>query len=560
LRKIVNEHPETESMKKMARARKASKTKAPRQKRVRQANPVLDVLQNLDEEEIAMLREIIESELGADPEMFESKDAVALFVQYLENCARRDMDDDDRAELLEELSIELGDLKVASNGGDREAREKIQAVYDLLDDAIEARSMEPGDVMLTGKMLTDAGWTVPESMRQALTEALQACPPDSKDGAAGDIVSLLLELADQTGQNPFDVYGHVSSMLAAFPPNASALILFELIAANKPVITQVVAGFVLHSEAVLAQAATEALAAHAKQTPVESSLIERLVRMRPWLPPARQAQLDAVIRPLRSNALPPVKLEMPKLIKCYVSVCDGSGARSVFATQRLGARYQFPCVMIKTSGVDDAKILPDLPKSEMDDIVRQLKSSMPVMETDLAGIARMLELAIAENAASGSLPPFALVEVVERLGLGPIHPNHAAPIELITNLLADLPPEQTNKAAVSRANADILGGSELEHQWFEAGETLEELLYPVKGFKQRVAKLMTAFLPERRLFWARQCAISALAMRSGEKVRPWPWKQLALIGREIASDVPLDQIPLMKQVAETSVRAFERRP
>ena len=50
-------------MKKMARARKASKTKAPRQKRVRQANPVLDVLQNLDEEEIAMLREIIESEL-----------------------------------------------------------------------------------------------------------------------------------------------------------------------------------------------------------------------------------------------------------------------------------------------------------------------------------------------------------------------------------------------------------------------------------------------------------------------------------------------------------------
>jgi hypothetical protein len=196
----------------------------------------------------------------------------------------------------------------------------------------------------------------------------------------------------------------------------------------------------------------------------------------------------------------------------------------------------------------------------MDDIIRQLKSSMPVMETDLAGIGRMLELAIAENAASGTLPPFALIEVVERLGLGPIHSNPATPIELITNLLADLPPEQTNKAGVSRANAEILRGSELEHQWFEAGETLEELLYPVKGFKQRVAKLMTAFLPERRLFWARQCAISALAMRSGEEVRPWPWKQLALIGREIASDVPLDQIPLMKQVAETSVRAFERRP
>ena len=545
-------------MKKTASAKKASKTKTPRQKRGREANPILDILQNLGEEEITMLREIMQSELGADPEMLGSSDAVGLFAQYLESCAQRDIEDDDRAEYLEQLTLELGDLKVASNGGDREAREKIQAIYDLLDDSIEARTMEPVDVVLTGKMLTDAGLTVPDSMKHALAEALQGASADSFDGATGSIVSLLLEVADQTGQNPFDVYGDLSSMLAAFPPEASAPILFELVAANKAVIAQAVAGFILHSEAVLAQAAAEALAASARQTPVESSLIERLVRMRPWLPPIRQAQLDATIRALRSNALPPVKQETPKLIKCHVSVCDGSGGRSLFATQRLGARYQFACIMMKAEGVAVATVLPDLPKSEMDDIVRQLKSTMPVMETDLAGIARMLELSISENVASGLLPPFTLVEVVERLGLGPIHPDPATPIDIITGLLADLPPDQTNQAAVARANVDILE-SELEHQWFEAGETLEDLLYPIKGFKQRVAKLMTAFLPERRVFWARQCAISALAMRSGEKVRSWPWKQLALVGREIASGVPLDQIPLMKHVAETSVRAFERR-
>ena len=479
-------------MKKIARARKSSENKSAASKKARaaQANPILDVLQNLGEEEVAMLREIIQSELGADPEMFESKDAVALFGRYLENCARRDMNDDDRDELMEELSVELGDLKVASNGGDREAREKIQAIYDLLGDAIEARSMEPIDLMLTGKLLTDAGLTVPDGLRQVLVEALQGAPPDINDGATGGIVSLLTELADQTDQNPFDAYAQLNSMLAAFPPQASGLILSELIAAKNAVIAQAVAGFILHSEAVLAQAAAEALAMHAKQTPVESSLIERLVRMRPWLPLARQVQLDAAIRALRSNALPPVKHEMPKLIKCYVSVCDGSGARTLFATQRLGARYQLVCAMMKASGVDDAKVLPHLPKSEMDDIVRQLKSSMPVMETDLAGIARMLELAIAENAASETLPPFALIEVVERLGLGPIHSNHATPIELITSLLADLPSEQTNKAAVARANVDILD-SELGHQWFEAGETVEELLYPVKGFPKTTHRRKT---------------------------------------------------------------------
>jgi hypothetical protein len=336
------------------------------------------------------------------------------------------------------------------------------------------------------------------------------------------------------------------------------MLLLELIASKKAVIDQAVAGFVLHPDAVLAQSAAEALAASAKRTPVESSLIERLVRMRPWLPQTGQAHLDATIRAVRLNALPPVKLELPKVIKCYVSVCDGSGTRSLFVTQRVGAHYQLASVMMKLAGVADAMVLRELSKSEMDDIVRQMKSSMPVMETDLAGITRMLGLAIADNFASGNLPPFKLVEVAESLGLGPVHPDHASPMEIITGLLADLPPEQTNPTAVATAHADILD-SEFKYQWFEAGEALEDLLYPVKGSEQRVAKLMKAYLPERRLFWTRQCAISALAMRGDGKTRHSPWKQLALVGRDIASDLPLDQIPLMKQVAEISVRAFERR-
>ena len=131
-------------------------------------------------------------------------------------------------------------------------------------------------------------------------------------------------------------------------------------------------------------------------------------------------------------------------------------------------------------------------------------------------------------------------------------------MEIITDLLAHLPPEQTDPTAVATAHADILD-SEFTYQWFEAGEALEDLLDFVKGSKQRGAKLMKAYLFERRLFWTQQCAISALAMRGDEITRHSLWKQLALVGRDIASDLPLDQIPLMKQVAEISVRAFESR-
>ena len=169
------------------------------------------------------------------------------------------------------------------------------------------------------------------------------------------------------------------------------MLLAEIVAGKKAVIDQAIAGFVLHPDAVLARSAAETLAASATQKAVESSAIERLVRMRPWLPQARQAHLDATIRAMRLNALPPARTELPKLIKCYVSVCDGSGTRGLFVTQRVGTRYQLVSVMMKYSGVADAMVVPELSRSEMDDIVRQMKSAAPVSETDLAGVARMLE-------------------------------------------------------------------------------------------------------------------------------------------------------------------------
>jgi len=543
----------------MRKANKPGKpAKAPTKKRKRQVNPILDIMKNMDEDMLGMLLQSMQKDMGSGPEFFGPEDPVELFAEYLEVCTQGNVDDDEKNELLTDLVEVLGELKVDANGGDPEARGKIQAIYDLLDNAIEAHSLQVPDLMIIGKILSDAGWVVLDSLKQAMAEALQAPPPNMEGVGGNDLVLSLLELADQAGQNPFEVYEYLNSLLASFPPEASGMLLSELIAGKKAVIDQSVAGFLLHPDAVLAQSVAAALAASASKAPVESSLIERLVRMRPWLPQARQAQLDASIRAMRLNALPPVKTELPKVIKCYVSVCDGSGTRSLFVTQRVGARYQIATVMMKPSGVADAMIVPEILKSAMDDIVRQMKSSMPVAETDLAGITRMVGLAIADNFASGNLPPFKLVEVVEGLGLGPVHPDHASPMEIITGLLADLPIEQTNQTAVARAHADILDG-EFAYQWFEAGEALEDLLYPVKGSKQRIAKLMKAYLPERRAFWARQCAISALVMHGDEKNRHSTWKQLALVGRDIASDLPLDQIPLMKQVAEISVQAFERR-
>src|SRR5688572_7102164 len=179
-------------MKHASSARKPSKAKARAKTKKRQPNPILDMLNSMDDDLIAMLRQVVQKEMGLGSELFDLQDPVDLFAEFLDSCAVGTFDDDRHAELLADLVSELGDLKIDSNGGDREAREKIQEIYDLLDNAIEDHPLHPIAMMMIGKIFTDTGLDVPESLRQAMAEALRAPPPDTQGAAGIDVVSSLL--------------------------------------------------------------------------------------------------------------------------------------------------------------------------------------------------------------------------------------------------------------------------------------------------------------------------------------------------------------------------------
>ncbi|HEY5141099.1 MAG TPA: hypothetical protein VIJ25_17560, partial [Methylococcales bacterium] len=311
-------------MKKPSKGSTPSKAKAPVKKGKSQVNPILDILNNMDDDLIATIKQTVLNEIEITPDLLEPEDTVDLFAEYLELCEQENADEDDKNELLADLVSELSELQVDSNGGDPEARESVQAIYDLLDDAIEQQSISPIDMMIIGKIFSDAAWAVPDSLKQALAQALQIGSLANERGAPIGPAGSLVELPDEIGKNPFDAHDYLNSILAALPSDVSMTLLHEFIAARKPIINQAIAGFILHPDIDIAIAVAEALSASAKSSPVESASIERLVRMRPWLPQVRQTYLDATIRVMRLNGLSPIKVEPVKIIKCYASVCDGS--------------------------------------------------------------------------------------------------------------------------------------------------------------------------------------------------------------------------------------------
>jgi hypothetical protein len=197
---------------KKPRNKKPPKKKAPASRGKKPASPLLDVLANIDDDTLAMMmRQAMQGETGFDPSMFDEADPVELFSEYLDACAQDEVDEEERNELLEDLVPELNALKIDSNGGHRESREKIQAIHDLLDDAIENHALQSVDLMITAKAFADAGWLVPDSLKQAVAKALQtgSDAPREESFTGNDIVSSLLEAADVIGQNPFDLHDHL---------------------------------------------------------------------------------------------------------------------------------------------------------------------------------------------------------------------------------------------------------------------------------------------------------------------------------------------------------------
>jgi hypothetical protein len=232
--------------------KRRAKPKAAGARKSAMPSDALEMLKSMDENELETLLQTMRDILPAG--LLEGDtvgDAVEQFEDYLERCASQDFDDDARAESMEELVDALTVLRIEANGGSREAREAMQTIGAMLDAAIADNRLTPADMMLTGKLMADADWQVPDSLKQALGKALETPMPEAEP-VDSSIVASLLELAEGSGNDPFDLYDTIKTIFAALPAQAGALLLPSLLDGNNPLLMQAVAGFLLSPDAELA--------------------------------------------------------------------------------------------------------------------------------------------------------------------------------------------------------------------------------------------------------------------------------------------------------------------
>ena len=488
--------------------------------------------------DLTALRRLLAEELRPD-------DDLADMIADLLSADLNHPDDIPDTEMLSELNEALNQARLDAAGGDIEARKTLKTIRAMIDEAAARDAIHPAMLMMLGRLFASARIEIGGSARAALGRALDL---GLKGSAADAYETLLRPGLSQIESGPFEFYEEVEALISIFPVAYRSAFVERMVVDSHALIRRSAVGFLLHRDEAAAEAAIRGLGA--APSGLDDERRRWIDAIRPWLAPARRSALDAEL----PGARRPAPRLGAKIVKTIASVCDGSGVSFLLATVKSGSRFLLASVMIKPTGVNDCMSYEDLSSNEATMLERALRSSAQSSEISFAAWEKLLRLALGRNLICDEPPPFALVGVVEALGLDSLAPDFATPAEIIASALADV--ADRDRAETIRAAHEFAAKTELTDNWFEAGEAVEAVMGAARSASAGAGALIESYLPSRREFWVAQCARSALALKDGARPRDQTWKHLALVGRDLADDMPLSRIPLIHRIAEMSARAY----
>ena len=504
--------------------------------RKRRAGPKDTDFRNVD---IGLLRSLLADE--SPPDEADLQDMIGDIL----SAEPDEIDDMPSADALSELDVALNQTRLDAAGGDAEARLTLKNIHAMIDEAAARNAINPAMLMLLGRSFAAAQIEIGDAARAAMGRALDlgGCQAPGEQAWA-----FLQPLLSASRSGPFELNEEIGAVMSIFPLQYKSAFVERLAAETNSLARRTAVGFLLHREEPLAAAAIRGFGAVRGE--LDDECRRWIETIRPWLGPARRTAIDAAL-PSAGGVAPRPAVNV---IRTVASVCDGSGASFLLATLRHDSRSMVVSVMVKPKGVADCMRYEDLSKSEAAEIERALRSSTLTSEVSLASWERLLRLALGHNLECDEPPPFALVQIVEALGLDSLPPDPATPAEIIRSALADLP--DGDQADAVRAAHEFMAGAGLAEHWFEAGEDVEALLRTARASGEAANALLDSYLPGRRAFWAALCARSSLALKGAAGSRDETWKHLALVGRDLLAGAPLVGIPLMRRIADRSALAY----
>jgi hypothetical protein len=462
------------------------------------------------------------------------------------------------------LTAELEFVRYRQDRGWEWADDMLQAFQGRLIAIGNADTIPREDWFAMCSALSEARVPISEPFQTELADA--GFKPEDMDEPPEEMLRMVRHFMDELAgmvSSPFEVIDTLKGSGAMLPAPLRSFMATELALSPHQILRDTVPLLLLDDESTVRLAAARALEQTAHPDTLSSDTLRRAITIRNWIPVADRPALDAAIRKARLAGVEIGAWPAPNHdLELYASTIDGSGAQSILAASRAAKKGLLAGVLLRHGiGVVDGWLDPDLSRGKIAKLLREAQMAAPTARVGKAFLDTMVQHAIGASVEQDTVPPPSLLEIAEILG-GAEWKDRQIDIKAEADrLFAALDPADRTPAAIEAGFAhglEWMGDDEVFGSWFEDGPHVQKTLAKLPRTDKRgmTALVMTDILPARRAEWTERFLMMALwSEAAAEAKQRAKTRDLVLVAHALASDGPLEAIPVMTFIAAQTVHA-----
>lgn len=456
-------------------------------------------------------------------------------------------------------------LEMLRYGVDREDSAAITLAARLrlhLVEAGETGRMTPPILLLVLHQFAAAKLEIGDDLRN-LMQTLMENDHDARAAVEGGAGANHFErMAEQFGGDPFAIHAYLDETVEAMPEDGRASLVMTTFADKTLAMREAAIGFLLNASAEVREKLIELLVLAAPHGFVTPSMLRRMIAVRNWLPTADRNALDEAIKAARKKGIGCAPWPRPAVRQVLSSGIDGSGAFTLLAIAEDAGKPLVAGLLIKQGfGVHDAWVRRDATLTDLRDLVEQVAGEIGLSETSLDYARTVCCQALAISLEAGHPPPFALLDCAEAIGLAELNPEDLSVDKLVADLIAGVDAKCLSASAVTktlRQSADWLEVHPTLESWFEDNASIAKAIGTNRAPRaKQLAVLLAGPLQARRRRWAELAAWTALSLK--HRRQPGDWQGFAILARELLGARPIDEIGLMRSIADTTLAVLDMK-
>lgn len=383
------------------------------------------------------------------------------------------------------------------------------------------------------------------------SEQIQASDPVELD-------DLLESIVTDAGGNEFDVYTNLAETSQTLPPEIRQAMMEQIVASANSVLRDTGVLYLLDPAPMVRRTVCQKIVQQASPTMLSSKSLRRMIALRNWLGEDERHHLDSAIKKARQKRVECATWPQRKINEVLASSMDGVGAQSVFAVAKEGRKHIIAGLLVKQGiGISDAWCIPDQSKADVKNFFEHIHNEMTSIPVEMDFLHALVGHFLAIGQQAGNTPTPGLLNFVETIGIENPQPTKMTADDLLSLLEEHADPSDIGEKAITKViegSTDWFDQSDFVTSWFEDDAEVREVLAekPRSRKPTKINMIIKSILEPRREKWVERFLWTALWLRQEQDLLS-PWLEFFVIGRELHNGFPVNDIPVMRRIAETTV-------